>query len=96
MNYSLLMRRPPRSPQKGSSSASGVYTSQVARGDSDAGSDVDILVDIATDAGGFAYFGLLEDLRRALVSALGCEVDVVDSAGLDRLRDPVLRDAVPL
>ncbi len=68
----------------------------VARGDADAGSDVDLLVDIVTDAKGFAYFGLLEDLRRALVSTLGCEVDVVDSAGLNRLRDPILREAVPL
>jgi predicted nucleotidyltransferase len=35
----------------------------VARGDARAGSDVDLLVDIVTDAKGFAYFGLLEDLR---------------------------------
>jgi predicted nucleotidyltransferase len=68
----------------------------VARGGADAGSDVDLLVDIATDARGFAYFGLLEDLRRELIAVLGCEVDVVDSAGLSRLRDPILREAVPL
>ena len=68
----------------------------VARGDADVESDVDFLVDMATDATGFAYFGLLEDLRQALVSALGCDVDVVDSAGLDRLREPILREAVPL
>jgi predicted nucleotidyltransferase len=68
----------------------------VARGEADARSDIDLLVDIVTDAKGFAYFGLLEDLRRALGSALGCKVDVVDSAGLNRLRTTVLREAVPL
>src|SRR5436309_2834237 len=68
----------------------------VARGATDAESDVDMLVDITTDAKGFAYFGLLEDLRRALASALECEVDVVDSAGLNRLREPIIREAVPL
>ena len=68
----------------------------VARGTADAGSDVDFLVDIVTDAKGFAYFGLLGDLRRSLISALGCDVDVVDSAGLDRPRDPIPREAVPL
>ena len=68
----------------------------VARGTADTGSDVDFLVDIVTDATGFAYFGLLGGLRRSLMSALGCDVDVVDSAGLDRLREPILREAVPL
>lgn len=68
----------------------------VARGTADADSDVDFLVDIATEATGFAYFGLLGDLRRSLMSALGCEVEVVDSAGLDRLREQILREAVPL
>ena len=68
----------------------------VARGDPDATSDVDFLVDITADADGFRYFGLLEDLRRALTQALGRPVDVVDSAGLSRLRERVLREAVPL
>ena len=68
----------------------------VARGDADSRSDVDLLVDITSDASGFLYFGLLEDLRRALASALDREVDVVDSAGLNRLRERVLREAVPL
>lgn len=68
----------------------------VARAEADADSDVDLLVDITTEAKGFAYFGLLEDLRRALANALGREVDVVDSAGLNRLRDRALREAVPL
>lgn len=68
----------------------------VARGDTNSSSDVDLLVDIMSDARGFAYFGLLEDLRRALADTLECEVDVVDSAGLHRLRDRVLREAVAL
>jgi predicted nucleotidyltransferase len=68
----------------------------VARGETDADSDVDFLVDIERDARGFAYFGLLEDLRRGLSSVLGADVDVVDSAALDSMRERVLREAVPL
>jgi len=68
----------------------------VARGDANGQSDVDFLVDISADANGFAYFGLLDDLRRALGQALHRPVDVVDSAALSRLRQHVLREAVPL
>lgn len=68
----------------------------VARGTADAASDVDILVDIVGDATGFTYFGLIEDLRRALGDLLEHEVDVVDSAGLSEMREVVLREAVPL
>ncbi len=38
----------------------------------------------------------LEDLRRALQQLLGCDVDVVDSAGLQAMRERVLREAVSL
>jgi predicted nucleotidyltransferase/DNA-binding XRE family transcriptional regulator len=68
----------------------------VARGDADAASDVDILVDLVADAHGFAYFGFLEDLRRALTAVIGYDVDVVDSAGLRDMRERVLEAAVPL
>src|SRR5437879_6949786 len=68
----------------------------VARGDADATSDVDILVDLVADAHGFAYFGLLEDLRRAFTDLIGYEVDVVDSAALRDMRERVLEAAVPL
>jgi predicted nucleotidyltransferase len=68
----------------------------VARGDADANSDVGILVDIKRDVRGFAYFGLLEDLRRGLSSVLSREVDIVDSQALDTMRERVLREAVPL
>lgn len=68
----------------------------VARGEADRDSDVDLLVDVIADANGFAYFGLVEDLRRALTTALGADVDVVDSAALRRMREQVLREAVPL
>jgi uncharacterized protein len=68
----------------------------VARGDANSTSDIDLLIDINADIGGFAYFGLLEDLRRALEELLGCDVDVVDSAALRSMRDTVLREAVPL
>jgi predicted nucleotidyltransferase len=68
----------------------------VARGESDSASDVDFLVDLDTGAHGFAYFGLLEDLRRALTDLLGREVDVVDSAALQDMRERVLQEATPL
>jgi uncharacterized protein len=53
----------------------------VARGGSDSSSDIDVLVDLTTDADGFAYFGALEELRRALEELLGCRVDVVELRG---------------
>ncbi len=68
----------------------------VARGEADIDSDVDLLVDVVADVDGFAYFGLLEDLRRSLEALIGGEVDVVDSAGLQDMREWVLREAVPL
>jgi predicted nucleotidyltransferase len=68
----------------------------VARGEADPESDVDLLVDIMADARGFAYFGLIEDLRRALKDALNRKVHIVDSAALRRMREKVLREAVPL
>jgi predicted nucleotidyltransferase len=68
----------------------------MARGAADERSDIDFLVDIVTDAKGFAYFGLLEDLRRALTAVLQRDVDIVDSAGLGRLRAQILGEAVPL
>jgi predicted nucleotidyltransferase len=68
----------------------------VARGEADQASDVDFLVDIASDADGFAYFGLLEDLRRALMTVLDSDVDIVDSAALRTMRERVLREAVSL
>jgi uncharacterized protein len=68
----------------------------VARGEADRASDVDLLVDLATDARGFAYFGVIEDLRRDLASLLGRDVDVVDSAALSSMRARVIREAVAL
>ena len=68
----------------------------VARGESAPDSDVDLLVDVVADAHGFAYFGILEDLRRALTDVLGWDVDVVDSAALRSMKDQVLREVVPL
>ena len=68
----------------------------VARGEADPSSDVDLLVDVIADADGFAYFGLIEDLRRALTELLGYDVDVVDSLALRTMRERVLREAIPL
>lgn len=77
----------------------------VARGEADSASDVDLLVDVA-DVHRFDYFGLLEDLGRALENLLGRKVDIVNSAPLRqtgwrpravrRMRERILREAVPL
>lgn len=68
----------------------------VARGEAEPDSDVDLLVDIGAPARGFAYFGLIEDLRRDLVELLGRRVDIVDSAALRAMRERVLAEAVAL
>jgi len=68
----------------------------VARNEADSKSDIDFLVDIVADVHGFDYFGLLEDLRRALSKLLGRHVHVVDSANLQRIKERVLQDAIPL
>lgn len=68
----------------------------VARGDASFDSDVDLLVDIDAPVHGFAYFGLLEDLRHGLAELLGWQVDVLDSAALTTMRERVLSEAVPL
>jgi hypothetical protein len=65
----------------------------VARGESDAGSDVDFLVDLEPGRSLFDLSGLLIDLE----AVLQAEVDVVTERGLrPRIRDRVLQEAVPL
>lgn len=65
----------------------------VARGDADAESDIDFLVSLEPGRTLFDLGGLL----MALQELLGCRVDVVTDDGLrDRVRDRVLKEAVPL
>jgi predicted nucleotidyltransferase len=65
----------------------------VARGDNTGASDVDLLVTPRAGCSLFDLGGLLEDLQELL----GCRVDLVTEDGLRaRLRDRVLREAVPL
>jgi hypothetical protein len=65
----------------------------VARGEQQAGSDVDILVDFEPGRSLFDLTGLWLDLEKAL----GCKVDVVSSRGLrPRLASEILRNAVSL
>lgn len=62
----------------------------VARGDADAESDIDLLVDLEPGRSLFDLGGLQMDLQELL----GCRVDVVTEAGLrPRLRERVLREA---
>jgi uncharacterized protein len=64
-----------------------------ARGESDALSDVDILVDLEPGRSLLDLGGLLMDLQELL----DCRVDVVTEKGLrPRLRERVLHEAVPL
>jgi len=72
-----------------------------ARGQTHSSSDGDVLVGLATDTDGFAYFGVLEDLRRVLESLLGCGVDVVELRGPfsprgQRIAERIRREAVAL
>jgi hypothetical protein len=65
----------------------------VARGESDADSDIDFLVDLEPGRSLFDLGGLQRDLEELLAS----RIDVVSSRGLrDRVREKVLRDAIPL
>ena len=65
----------------------------VARGEAKLDSDVDVLVDLEAGRSLLDLGGLLMDLR----DLLGCNVDVVTEKGLrERIRDRVLREAVPL
>ena len=65
----------------------------VARGENDASSDIDFLVDMEPDRSLFDLSGLLLDLE----AVLHTEVDVVIERGLRaRIRERVLREAVPL
>lgn len=65
----------------------------VARGDSDDQSDLDLVVDLQPGRGLLDLGALLMDLR----DLLRIEVDVVTPSMLqERIRDRVLREAVPL
>lgn len=73
----------------------------VAGGSAGPSSDVDVLVDLTTTADGFAYFGVLEELRQALERVLACRVDVVElrgpfSARGQEMAERIRRTAVPL
>jgi predicted nucleotidyltransferase len=65
----------------------------VARGEADSESDIDLLVDLEPGRSLFDLGGLLMDLQ----DLLGHKVDVVTERGLrERIREHVLREAVPL
>ncbi len=62
----------------------------VARGEADAESDIDLLVDMEPGRTLFDIGGLLMDLEELL----GCNVDVVTEDGLrERIRERVLKEA---
>ena len=65
----------------------------VARGEADAASDLDLLVEMEPGRSLLDLGGLLMELQ----DLLGCRVDVVTEKGLrERIRDRVLREAVAL
>ena len=64
----------------------------VARGDDGEGSDIDFLVEFATDS---SLFDLLH-LQDELESILDCPVDVVSAGGLKERDDHIRREAVGL
>ena len=65
----------------------------VARGEANASSDIDLLVNMEPGRSLMDLGGLLVELQELL----GTEVDVVTEKGLrPRIREQVLKDAVPL
>lgn len=65
----------------------------VARGEAQPDSDLDLLVDLEPGRNLLDLGGLLIDLQEML----GCRVDVITEKGLrERIRERVLREAVPL
>ena len=63
------------------------------RGESTENSDIDFLVDLEPGRSLLDHAAMIVELEQAL----GCPVDVVPERGLrPRVRDAVLRDAVPL
>jgi uncharacterized protein len=65
----------------------------VARGEADAASDLDLLVEMEPGRSLLDLGGLLMELQ----DLLGCRVDVVTEKGLrERIRDRVLKEAVAL
>lgn len=65
----------------------------VARGQAGSESDLDVLVDLEPGHSLLDLGGFLMDLQELL----GCKVDVVTEKGLrERIRDRVLREAVPI
>lgn len=65
----------------------------VARGEADAASDIDFLVELEPGRTLLDHAALLLELR----DVLGHDVDVVSERGIKaRIRERVLRDAVPL
>ena len=65
----------------------------VARNEADSESDIDFLVDMEPGRSLFDLGGLYMDLR----NLLGRDIDVVTEQGLrERIRDRVLKEAVPL
>jgi hypothetical protein len=64
-----------------------------ARGEADAESDIDILVDLEPSRSLLDHAALLLDLQQLL----GCKVDVVTTRGLrERIRERILQEAIPL
>jgi predicted nucleotidyltransferase len=74
--------------------ASLALIGSVARGDDDAGSDIDVVVRFANDPPtGFAYFGRIDELSKRLQSVLGRSVDVIaEPVGNERLRAAIEKD----
>lgn len=65
----------------------------VARGEATQDSDIDILIELEPGRSLMDHAALILELEKVL----GCKVDIVTERGLrPRIRDRVLRDAVPL
>lgn len=73
----------------------------VARGEAGSRSDVDFLVDVPETYRGFAFFGVLDDLRHEMEAVVGCPVDVISIRGPSlpdgkAMAEEIEREALPL
>jgi hypothetical protein len=68
----------------------------VARGDAQAGSDYDLVVDLDPKLGGFEAFDRIDRLERDLIGLLERPVHVVTAGHRSGFTSRVLRDALPL
>ncbi len=67
----------------------------VAKETADEESDIDLLATFTPSLPtGFAYFGFVRTMENELANLLGCEVDLLDRATVEHMRNPIRRNEI--